>query len=127
MHAAGIFNVNFIELSVSIIPVTEDNKHEYIDLMLRWRLDRGVAKQMESFKKGFSEVMPVNLLYNFDAQELEFLTAGTLEIDVDDWRAHTEYRNGNNIIIMVLYVRTIELNLDLFACIHYREGLPKDS
>ena len=53
-----------------------------------------MAKQMESFKKGFSEVMPVNLLYNFDAQELEFLTAGTLEIDVDDWRAHTEYRNG---------------------------------
>ena len=49
---------------------------------------------LESFKKGFSEVMPVNLLYNFDAQELEFLTAGTLEIDVDDWRAHTEYRNG---------------------------------
>ena len=58
---------------------------------------------MESFKKGFSEVMPINLLYNFDAQELEFLTAGTLEIDVDDWRALTEYRNGNNnnnIIIM---------------------------
>ena len=76
------------------ILVTEENKHEYIDFMLRWRLDRGVAMQMESFKKGFCEVMPVNLLYNFDAQELEFLTAGTLEIDVDDWRAHTEYRNG---------------------------------
>ena len=76
------------------ILVTEENKHEYIDLMLRWRLDRGVARQMESFKKGFCEVMPVNLLYNFDAQELEFLTAGTLEIDADDWKAHTEYRNG---------------------------------
>lgn len=30
----------------------------------------------------------------FDAQELEFLTAGTLEIDIADWRMHTEYRNG---------------------------------
>ena len=76
------------------ILVTEENKDEYIDLMLRWRLDRGVAKQTDSFKKGFCEVMPVNLLYNFDAQELEFLTAGTLEIDVEDWKAHTEYRNG---------------------------------
>ena len=104
------------------LPVTEDNKHEYIDLMLRWRLDRGVAKQMESFKKGFSEVMPVNLLYNFDAQELEFLTAGTLEIDVDDWRAHTEYRNGNNIIITVLYVRTVELNLELSSSLVYTTG-----
>ena len=54
-----------------------------------------MAKPMESFKKGFCEVMPVNLLYNFDAQELEFLTAGTLEIDVNNWRAYIEYRNGN--------------------------------
>ena len=86
------------------LPVTEDNKHEYIDLMLRWRLDKGVAKQMESFKKGFSEVMPVNLLYNFDAQELEFLTAGTLEID---WRAHTEYRNGNVLIYQIVLLSSI--------------------
>ena len=93
------------------LPVTEDNKQEYIDLMLRWRLDRGVAKQMESFKKGFSEVMPVNLLYNFDAQELEFLTAGTLEIDVDDWRAHTEYRNGKSCLIDVVYLQQNFLNI----------------
>lgn len=38
--------------------------------------------------------MPVSLLQEFDAQELEFLTAGTLEIDIDDWRNNTEYRNG---------------------------------
>ncbi len=36
----------------------------------------------------------MTLLQGFDAQELEFLTAGTLEIDVDDWRNNTEYRNG---------------------------------
>ena len=47
---------------------------------------------MAVFKKGFSEVMPVHLLSNFDAQE--FISAGTLEIDVEDWKANTEYRNG---------------------------------
>ena len=94
-EAFGQINSHELKEGGIDLPVTDDNKHEYIDLMLHWRLDRGVAKQMESFKKGFSEVMPVNLLYNFDIQELEFLTAGTLEIDVDDWRAHTEYRNGN--------------------------------
>ena len=35
--------------------------------------------------------------------------AGTLEIDVDDWKAHTEYRNGNNKHCIL----TIELNLEL--------------
>ena len=108
-EAFGQINSHELKEGGIDLPVTEDNKHEYIDLMLRWRLDRGVAKQMESFKKGFSEVMPVNLLYNFDAQELEFLTAGTLEIDVDDWRAHTEYRNGNNKHCIL----TIEFNLEL--------------
>lgn len=38
------------------IPVVDDNKFEYVDLMIRWRLDRGVAEQMESLKKGFTEV-----------------------------------------------------------------------
>ena len=38
------------------IPVTDENKDDYIDLMIRWRLDRGVAEQMENLKKGFSEV-----------------------------------------------------------------------
>ena len=87
-EAFGQINSHELKEGGIDLPVTEGNKHEYIDLMLRWRLDRGM-------KMGFSEVMPVNLLYNFDAHELEFLTAGTLEIDVDDWRAHTEYRNGN--------------------------------
>ena len=38
------------------IPVTEANKQEYIQLMIHWRLDRGVAEQLESLKKGFNEV-----------------------------------------------------------------------
>ena len=93
-EAFGQLNAHELKPGGNDIPVTEDNKDEYIDLMVKWRLDRGVAKQMEAFKKGFSEIMPIHLLSNFDAQELEFLTAGTLEIDVDDWKGHTEYRNG---------------------------------
>ena len=30
----------------------------------------------------------------FDAQELEFVIAGVLEVDVDDWRDNTDYRAG---------------------------------
>ena len=78
----------------SDIPVMEDNKQEYIDLMVRWRLDRGAHEQIKALMKGFNEIMPISLVQPFDAQELEFIIAGTLEIDVDDWKNHTEYRNG---------------------------------
>ena len=30
----------------------------------------------------------------FDARELELVIAGTVEIDVADWRRNTEYRSG---------------------------------
>ena len=64
--------------------------------MVKWHLDRGVAEQIAAFKKGFSEIMPVHLLSKIDAQELEFITAGMLEIiDVNDWKIYTEYRNGS--------------------------------
>ena len=76
------------------IPVMEDNKQEYIDLMVKWRMDRGVSQQMESLVKGFREIIPLSLVKQFDAQELEFVIAGTVEIDVRDWRNNTEYRNG---------------------------------
>ena len=49
---------------------------------------------MESLVKGFREIIPLSLVKQFDAQELEFVIAGTVEIDVRDWRSNTEYRNG---------------------------------
>ena len=93
-EAFGQLNTHELKQGGTDIPVMEDNKDEYVDLMLRWRLERGVGPPMEAFKKGFAEILPVHLLMNFDAQELEFLTAGTLEIDMDDWKANTDYRNG---------------------------------
>ena len=38
------------------IEVTEENKQEYVDQMVRWRVERGVAEQTESIVKGFNEV-----------------------------------------------------------------------
>lgn len=36
--------------------VAERNKKEYIERMVKWRLERGVAEQTESLVKGFYEV-----------------------------------------------------------------------
>ena len=61
---------------------------------MKWRLERGVAAQTESLVKGFYEVIDPRLLAVFDARELELVIAGTAEIDIGDWRRHTEYRSG---------------------------------
>ncbi|MEQ2183541.1 E3 ubiquitin-protein ligase HW2, partial [Goodea atripinnis] len=37
------------------IPVSEKNKKEYIERMVKWRIERGVAQQTESLVRGFYE------------------------------------------------------------------------
>ncbi|XP_053554543.1 E3 ubiquitin-protein ligase HECW2 isoform X2 [Bombina bombina] len=76
------------------IPVTEKNKKEYIEKMVKWRIERGVVQQTESLVRGFYEVVDARLVSVFDARELELVIAGTAEIDLGDWRIHTEYRGG---------------------------------
>ncbi|XP_022917430.1 E3 ubiquitin-protein ligase HECW2 isoform X5 [Onthophagus taurus] len=76
------------------VPVTEKNKKEYLERIVRWRLERGVAEQTESLVRGFYEVVDPRLVSVFDAQELELVMAGTAEIDLSDWRQNTEYRGG---------------------------------
>jgi E3 ubiquitin-protein ligase HECW2 len=74
------------------IVVNEKNKKEYIERVVKWRLERGVASQTEALVRGFYEVVDPRLLAVFDARELELVIAGTAEIDLNDWRRNTEYR-----------------------------------
>jgi len=48
------------------IAVTEKNKKDYIEKMVKWRLDRGVSEQRESVIRGFYEVQFLSsVYYNF--------------------------------------------------------------
>eukprot|EP00063_Salmo_salar_P020989 XP_013995824.1 PREDICTED: E3 ubiquitin-protein ligase HECW1-like [Salmo salar] len=76
------------------INVTEKNKKEYIERMVKWRVERGVVQQTEALVRGFYEVVDSRLVSVFDARELELVIAGTAEIDLNDWRNNTEYRGG---------------------------------
>lgn len=86
----------------SDIPVTNENKQEYMDLVIQWRFVSRVQPQMTSFLDGFDEVLPLNLIKVFDENELELLMCGIGEIDVRDWKRHTVYKSGyhaNHIVI----------------------------
>ena len=46
---------------------------------------------LSRFLEGFYTVVPQDLVTVFDYAELEFLLCGTQDIDVEDWKRHTEY------------------------------------
>uniref|UniRef100_A0A8C5MEN5 HECT-type E3 ubiquitin transferase n=1 Tax=Leptobrachium leishanense TaxID=445787 RepID=A0A8C5MEN5_9ANUR len=76
------------------LQVSEKNKKEYIEKMVKWRVERGVVQQTEALVRGFYEVVDSRLVSVFDARELELVIAGTAEIDLIDWRNNSEYRGG---------------------------------
>ncbi|XP_072258448.1 E3 ubiquitin-protein ligase NEDD4 isoform X4 [Pyxicephalus adspersus] len=78
----------------SEIVVTNKNKREYIHLVIQWRFVNRVQKQMASFKEGFFELIPQDLIKIFDENELELLMCGLGDVDVNNWRENTKYKNG---------------------------------
>ena len=64
------------------IPVTEENKKEYVSLIVEYRISKRVKEQFDAFMSGFSELIPQELINVFDERELELLIGGMSEIDV---------------------------------------------
>lgn len=75
------------------IPVTQENKEEYIQRVVEYRLVESVREQLDNFMKGFHEIIPPDLISIFNEQELELLISGLPDIDVDEWKNNTEYHN----------------------------------
>jgi E3 ubiquitin-protein ligase HUWE1 len=75
------------------IAVTEENKHDYVRLVVEFRLQKSVTEQVDNFLQGFHEIIPKDLISIFDEQELELLISGLPDIDVDDWKNNTNYVN----------------------------------
>lgn len=69
--------------------VTDANKLEFIERKVRYLLFEGVSSQLFAFLKGLYQVVPVELLMLFDAEELDYVLSGSDGIDVDDWERNT--------------------------------------
>ena len=78
------------------IEVTDANKDEFIRLKMQWRLLDRVAAQRDAVRRGFFEVMPEAEFkgIGMDDRELELILCGIPKIDLEDWRANTEYKSG---------------------------------
>ena len=73
------------------ILVTEANKREYVQRACNMKMRESIKAQIDSFLKGFYEIIPKELISIFNEQELELLISGLPTIDIDDLKANTEY------------------------------------
>jgi len=67
------------------VPVTEDNKKEYVDAVVIYHISTRIKKQFDARMEGLLELIPRDLIDIFDERELELLISGASGIDMDDW------------------------------------------
>jgi hypothetical protein len=63
------------------IPVTEDNKFEYVQKLCYAKLYEEIKPQIEAFNAGFYEIIPQKMVTIFDHRELELVISGLPTID----------------------------------------------
>lgn len=98
----GLMQQRELKTNGANIPVTQENKTEYINLVIQGRFVSRIQPQMNAFLEGFNELIPLNLIKIFDEHELELLIGGIGKIDVKDWKENTAYKgdyHANHIVI----------------------------
>ncbi|KAM6490051.1 HECT domain containing protein [Amanita muscaria] len=76
----------------SNIPVTRENRLQYIQLVSHYRLSRQIRLQSKAFFEGLSEMIDPKWLRMFNQHEVQILLGGVnAPIDVEDLRKHTNY------------------------------------
>ncbi|KAG8876937.1 hypothetical protein FRB97_003808 [Tulasnella sp. 331] len=74
------------------IPVTRENRMQYIYLVSNYKLNAQIRLQSDAFFDGLSDIIDPKWLRMFNQQELQILVGGTEDpVDVDDLRSNTIY------------------------------------
>ncbi|XP_071950487.1 ubiquitin-protein ligase E3A-like [Antedon mediterranea] len=77
------------------IPLTNDNRQEFVDLYADFILNRSVSKQFQAFKRGFDMVTDESpLKIWFRPEEVELLVCGNKYFDFESLEGSTEYDGG---------------------------------
>jgi len=86
--------VNTVQLIAggSEIPVTNDNRDEYVRLIIDHKLNKSVHKQFISFSRGFHTVCSSVALSFLCAEELEVLICGVVGFSICDLQKFTTYK-----------------------------------
>ncbi|SCN60689.1 E3 ubiquitin-protein ligase, putative [Plasmodium chabaudi adami] len=86
------------------IPVTDENKHKYIELLCELKVTNSIKEQLEAFMDGFKELIQPKLISIFDDKELELLISGIPTIDLNDLKENVEYHNYTPNSIQIIWL-----------------------
>ncbi|XP_029356610.1 ubiquitin-protein ligase E3A isoform X1 [Echeneis naucrates] len=93
------------------IPVTKENRQEFVDLYAEYILNNSVERQFRAFKKGFLMVTNESpLKYLFRPEEVELLICGSRKLDFEALEKTTEYDGG--------YSKDSQIIKDFWETIH---------
>uniref|UniRef100_A0A1A8JAE4 Ubiquitin-protein ligase E3A n=1 Tax=Nothobranchius kuhntae TaxID=321403 RepID=A0A1A8JAE4_NOTKU len=93
------------------IPVTKENRQEFVDLYVEYILNKSVERQFKAFKKGFLMVTNESpLKYLFRPEEVELLICGSRKLDFEALEKTTEYDGG--------YSKDSQIIKDFWEIIH---------
>lgn len=98
LPSSSIYGFSSVDLvpNGADIEVNIDNVEEYAELTTGFCLDKGVARQLEAFNKGFSLVFPIEKLAAFSPDEMRIMLCGDQnpEWTMEDLLNYTEPKLG---------------------------------
>jgi len=100
----GLTEIRDLKSNGRNIPVTEENKREYVQLACQMKMTSSIRAQIKSFLEGFYEIIPKKFISIFNEQEMELLISGMPTIDIDDLRQNTEYHKYTETALQVSHV-----------------------
>ncbi|WUR04452.1 E3 ubiquitin-protein ligase NEDD4-like [Vairimorpha necatrix] len=78
------------------IKVDETNIEDYVFRYLRYKYVTSIENECNWIKKKLYKVIPRKILKTLSASALEEMIVGEIKIDIEDWKANTEYRGEYN-------------------------------
>nr|XP_034994050.1 probable E3 ubiquitin-protein ligase HECTD2 isoform X1 [Zootoca vivipara] len=95
------------------IPVTNQNRKEYVQLYVDFLLNKSIYKQFAAFYYGFHSVCASYALMLLRPEEVEILVCGSPELDMHSLQKHTQYDGYQKTDLTVRYFWEVVLEFPL--------------
>jgi ubiquitin-protein ligase E3 A len=83
-----------LKLGGHVLPVTNDNREEFVSLYVQWFLNSSISHLFDSFYRGFWRVCGGEILQMFTSEELELMICGNPVLNFYELQRTTVYESG---------------------------------